>query len=280
MRIIRLEKDVFKTLREIIKEHIDYRKQIISLAKIDSMKNFKGSAFGWLWAFVKPTMTIAVFWFAITIGFRGSKDIDGINCPYILWLVVGMIAWFYMRDMIFAGASCFRRYKYMVTKIKFPVSVISTFVSLSNIGPHLVLMAGVMILFICFGCMPTLYWIQFPFYVLMLFVFTVIWSLFTGLLSAISRDFHNMLKALVSAVFWLSGILFDINTIPYEWIRILFMFNPVTYIAEGYRNCFTRDIWFFEEWQKLLCFLGITIGLLMLTLWLYRQLRKEIPDVL
>ena len=153
---------MFKVLKEIINEHISYKEQIISLARVDIDKNFKGSGLGWLWAFVKPTMTIFVYWFAITIGFRGSKSIDGIVCPYFLWLVVGMIAWFYMRDMIFSGASCFRRYKQLVTKIKFPVSVIPTFVSVSNLCSHVLLMGGVVVLFFCFGFPPSIYWIQLP----------------------------------------------------------------------------------------------------------------------
>ena len=164
---------MFKVLKEIINEHISYKEQIISLARVDIDKNFKGSGLGWLWAFVKPTMTIFVYWFAITIGFRGSKSIDGIVCPYFLWLVVGMIAWFYMRDMIFSGASCFRRYKQLVTKIKFPVSVIPTFVSISNLCSHVLLMGGVVVLFFCFGFPPSIYWIQLPLYTAFMLLFTI-----------------------------------------------------------------------------------------------------------
>lgn len=278
--MFRAGENMFKVLKEIINEHISYKSQITSLAKVDINKNFKGSGLGWVWAFVKPTMTIFVFWFAITIGFRGSKNIDGIICPYFLWLVVGMVTWFYMRDMIYSGASCFRRYKHLVTKIKFPVSIIPTFVSLSNLYSHILLMAGVIVLFFCFGFPPSVYWLQLPLYTAFMLMFTIVWSMATGLLSVVSRDFHNMLKAMVSAIFWLSGILFDVNSIPYEWIRVLFYFNPVTYIVEGYRNCFTRHVWFFEQWQQMLCFLFVLFAFVMLALWLYKRLRKEIPDVL
>ena len=76
------------------------------------------------------------------------------------------------------------------------------------------------------------------------------------------------------------SILFNVKSIPYVWIRRLFYFNPVTYIVEGYRNCFARHIWFFEQWKQLLCFLFVLFVFAMIALWLYKRLRKEIPDVL
>ena len=63
------------TLKEILKEHWLYRKQIVKLAKSDIIKTYKGAALGWLWAIAKPAVTVAVFYFAFTVGLRSSKPI-------------------------------------------------------------------------------------------------------------------------------------------------------------------------------------------------------------
>ena len=124
------------TIKLILKEHWVYKNQILKLAKSDIIKTYKGAALGWIWAIAKPAVTIAVFYFAFSVGLRHSQDVEGY--PYFLWLIAGMIPWFYMRDTLTAGAGSIRKYKYLVTKIKYPVSTIPTYVSLSqfvvNIG--------------------------------------------------------------------------------------------------------------------------------------------------
>ena len=58
------------------------------------------------------------------------------------------------------------------------------------------------------------------------------------------------------------------------------MFNPVTYLVEGYRNCFINKIWFWQEPEKLICFLIVFLVIMIFAIWAYKKLRKEIPDVL
>jgi len=58
------------------------------------------------------------------------------------------------------------------------------------------------------------------------------------------------------------------------------MFNPVTYVVTGYRNIFIDKTWFFEEPKKLVCFIFVTVIMLILAMWAYKKLKKEIPDVL
>ena len=99
-----------KTLIELIKENIEYRGQMWNLAMVHQKKTFRGADMGLLWAFAKPSMYIIVFYVAIVIGFKSSTSLEGLVCPYFVWLAIGMIAFFYMRDMILNGANCFKRY--------------------------------------------------------------------------------------------------------------------------------------------------------------------------
>ena len=65
------------TLKEIISDHIKWRKQILQLAKSNIIKQYRGAAFGWAWAVIRPSITIFVFWFAFSIGLRHGKPVEG-----------------------------------------------------------------------------------------------------------------------------------------------------------------------------------------------------------
>ena len=223
-------------------------------------------------------VTLFVFWFTFTVGLRQGKPIEGY--PYFLWLETGLLPWFYMRDMITVGSGCIRKYKHLVTKMKFPISIIPTFVSISHLLTHLGLVLITIVLFMGFGYMPDIYLLQLPLYTLMMFIFFTVWAIFAGLLSAVSKDFLNLVNALVSAVFWMSGVIFNVNNIESHFIRELYKFNPVTICANGYRYTFIYKKWFFESPMELAGYCFTMVIFVLLALWAYRKLRKEIPDVL
>lgn len=266
------------TFVEILKDHWQYRQQIFKLSISDLKKTYRGAALGWSWAIIKPAVTIFVYWFAFEVGLRAGKDVNGF--PFFLWLLSGLIPWFYMSNMITSGTDSIRKYSYLVTKMKFPISTIPTFVSVSKFLVHMLLILITIGIFVLMGKMPTIYLLQLPFYMLLNVLFFTVFSLLSGLLASMSKDFANLVKSFVTAIFWLSGIVWNINTISIPWLKSLLMINPVTFLVEGYRNCFINQVWFWEQPKRLMYFVIITLVMLILAVWTYKRLRKDIPDVL
>lgn len=267
-----------KDLIKIFKEHIEYREQLIKLAKADIVKTYRGAALGGAWAIIKPAVTIFVYWFAVEIGLRAGRDMNGY--PFFLWLIAGLIPWFYMNDMLTAGTDSIRKNRHLVTKMKFPVSTIPTFVSLSKLAINLVLIVIMLIIFCLSGYTPDIYYLQIIFFIMIGFAFWTVWALFASLLAAISKDFANLVKSFVSAIFWLSGVIWDSEQITIGWIKGILEWNPVTYIVNGFRNSLINKIWFWEQPEKLIYFIIIFTVMILLSLWAYKKVRKEIPDVL
>ena len=264
--------------KRIISEHLQYRRQILKLAKSDLIKTYRGSFLGWFWALVKPAITIFVYWFAFSIGLRSGNSVDGY--PFFLWLLAGIVPWFYINEMFHAGTGSIKKYSYLVTKMKYPVSTIPTFVSLSSLFIHLILLMITICIFWLMGYAPNIYYLQLPYYILMMFLIFLMWDLFSAPLAAFSRDFHQFVKSTTTAIFWLSGILWNVNKIDIPWLRFLLYLNPVTYIAEGFRNCFIYQKWFFEDAKALIGFWTVLIIGTLGAVYTFNRLRKEIPDVL
>ncbi|MDR0851628.1 MAG: ABC transporter permease [Clostridiales Family XIII bacterium] len=265
-------------LINILKDHIKWRHQIFKLAKSDIIKTYSGSALGWAWAVIKPTILILIFWFVFEIGLRVQNGAEGI--PFILWLISGLVPWFFMDEMITGGTMAYLVYSYLVTKMKFPVSTISTFIGVSKLIVNLFLMAIVVVIFCLYGRFPDIYYLQLPFYILLMFLFFVNWALFAAMLSAISKDFMNVVASLVTAVFWMSGVMFNVRGIENPVIKTLLKFDPVTFLAEGFRDVFIYKVWFWDKPYDCAAFAVMLLLMIILALWSYKKLNKEIPDVL
>ena len=265
-------------IKEILKDNFGYRRTIPKLAASDLKKTYSGSLLGWSWAVIRPAILIFVFWFAYSVGLRKGNDKDGF--PVFLWLIAGMIPWYFMRDMLTGGANCIRRFKYLVTKIKFPVSTIPNIVTSSNMVSHMGLVIIMIVLYWVLGFPPTIYYLQLPFYMFIMYMFWTAWALFAGMLSSVSTDFLNLVKSLTQALFWLSGILYDVADLGSATLRKVLMFNPITIIVNGYRDTFMYHVWFWERAESMRNFALLYLVMCLLAIWAYKKLRKEIPDVL
>ncbi|MGI6735753.1 MAG: ABC transporter permease [Anaerovoracaceae bacterium] len=267
-----------KELANIIREHIAWRPQILHLAWTDLKKTFSGAALGWSWALIKPGVTIFVYWFAFSSGLRHHAGIEGF--PFFLWMMAGIIPWFYIREMLNKGTNAMRRYKHLITKMKFPVSTIPTFISLAEMMVHLFLLAITLVLFICWGYTPNRYWIQLPLYLFLMFLFCTGWALFGSVLAAMSQDFLNLVRSFTMALFWLSCIMFPITNIRSQTIVRVMKCNPVTFTVEGYRNCLVHGTWFFEDLSWLAVYLIELVIIWVLAVWTFHRMKREMPDVL
>ena len=262
---------------EILKEHIAYRSQVLKLAWFDVVKTYKGTVFGWIWMLIKPIITIFVYWFAFTYGLKSGKSVNGF--PYIIWLISGIIPWFFMSDILSVGINCLKKNSYLVNKIKFPLSVIPTFDTISKFITHIVLI-GLFTVIYAFGFGIDIYFLQFPFIIVLFFLYWNIFSLGASFLSAISRDFYNLVKSFTTAIFWLSGIMWPISNINNSIINTILLINPVTFFAQCYRKVFVYKEWIWSDSKTLLIFVFVFIFTLLFSKFVYFKTKDEVGDVI
>lgn len=269
-------------LGEILRENFSFRKQIAKLSKSQLIKQYKGAALGPLWAVIRPAMTIFVYWFAFEIGLRKNKPvtINGIETPFFLFLLVGMIPWFFMKDAILDGANCFRKNKQFITKMSFPVSTIPTFTLLADLYVHIGLTAVMYVILLLMGVQPTVYNLQILFYMPMMYLFFLCVSWFTAPLAAVSKDFLNAVRSIIVAFFWLSGIIWNPYGLESPVLRHIVLATPITYFSNGYRNAFLYERWFFTTHYETVCMLLWVVAFAVLGVFTYRRLRRVMPDVL
>jgi len=239
------------------------------------VKANRGTDLGWLWSILKPMLYLVMFYAAINMGFKSSKDIDGIHCVYFVWLATGMMAWRYIQALLSSGASCLTKQSVLIKNTDLPLSIYPLMPVLSEFYIHVVMMTIVIGMALFSGSRPTIHWIQLPFFMLVSMGFVYVWSFIWGMLHVISKDFINIIRAIMPAFFWLSGIFFNSRTRH----SVIFTYNPITFIVEGYRDALCYNDWFWHRMTQVKGFMVVMAILLLIMLLMYRRLKDRIVEL-
>lgn len=253
------------------------RQRVFAMAKVMLEKQYSGSLLGIGWAVVKPSLFIFVYWFAIAVGVRGSQQHDGI--PFILWLIPGIIPWFFLSEAFTTGGMSIRHNSHLVTKLVYPVPTIPVSEVLSLLFVHLIMVAIVTAIFLLTGFGLSIYYLQIFYYLACTLWFALAAAVALSALTAISKDVGHMVRSTIQVGFWLSPILWSADKLDGP-LRVIIKMNPIAYIVQGYRNCFVNERWFFEQWEYGLYFWAVMLVLTLIGSVLFERLQKEFADVL
>ena len=119
------------------------RKLVFSLAKNDFKTKYAGSYFGTVWAFVQPIVTICVYWFVFGLALRNGSD-KGV--PFVLWLIAGLVPWFFIQEGLTGGTNALLEYNYLVKKVVFNIRILPVVKVFSAVFVHCFFVVIVLVL--------------------------------------------------------------------------------------------------------------------------------------
>ena len=229
-----------ETSKNIVVEMIENRKLIKSLAKNDFKTKFAGSYLGTIWAFVQPVVTVLIYWFVFDKALGARASIRGeLPLPYVLWLVAGIIPWFFFSDCISAGTAVLVEYSYLVKKVMFNIDILPVVKVFSSIFVHAFFVVFMLLLFVVFGYMPDIYMLQAVYYSLGVLLFALGLSYFTSAVSVFFPDARQIVNIALQIGIWATPIMWNINDmkekIP-DAAMVILKLNPLYYIVMGYRE--------------------------------------------
>ncbi len=266
-----------KDLARLVRINAQNFTRTYAMAKVTLTKRYSGSAFGILWALIKPMVFVFAYWFAVSVGIRGSKPMGDI--PYILWLIPGIMPWFFISDALTVGGAAIRSNSHFVTKMVYPVATLPVSEVLSLYFVHLMLMGITTVIFLFSGFGLSVYFLQLPYYLLCTLALSVVLAMLLSALTAISRDILQAVKSFITLLFWLTPILWSADKLGSP-LRQIIKTDPIVYIITGYRNAFVYHRWFYQDWRYMIYFWVVLIALALLTSYVYTKLEPEFADVL
>ncbi|MCR5228002.1 MAG: ABC transporter permease [Eubacterium sp.] len=270
----------FFSLIEIPVEIYQNRKLALSLARNDFKTKYAGSYLGMVWAFIQPIVTIAVYWFVFSVGFRAGAVGE---YPYVLFIVVGIIPWFFFSDALNGGTSAMTDYNYLVKKVVFNIDILPFVKVVSALFVHCFFIIFALILSICLGYPPTIYTVQLLYYVVCSVIFVLGLSYLTSSIVVFFRDLGQFINIFILQVgVWLTPIMWNADSMLSPTVHKFFKLNPMYYIVSGFRDSILAHHWFFQGETLLwtIYFWTVTLLVFGLGVKVFRRLKIHFADVL
>lgn len=255
------------------------RKLIWTLAKNDFRTKYAGSYLGIIWAFIQPVVTVMVYWFVFGVVREGTPK----TVPFVLWLVCGLVPWFFFQDALVQSTNALIEYSYLVKKVVFKISILPVVKIIASLFVHLFFVLFTLVLFCCYGYYPDLYALQLIYYSFCAFMLVLALAYSTCAIVVFFRDLSQIISIALQIGVWLTPIMWDFADMginPYSWLARILKINPMYYVTSGYRNAFIDKQWFWEHPWQTLYFWGVTLLLLGLGTRLFKKLRVHFADVL
>lgn len=270
---------MLKSIAYVLRENFTNIYRIFAIAKYEVLADVRDSKLGFFWNFANPTIQVLTYWLVFGVIMPGRSGQDGI--PYICWLLGGTVIWFFISPCITNGCNAIYAKKDIITKMKFPVSILPATVVFKELFNHFCLMIILLITFAMFGFFPSVYWLGLFYYVVCAIVFSIALALLTSVLNMLARDTRKLIMACMRLLLYLTPILWSPDKLDrHPTLDFLMQFNPIDYLAQGYRDCF-----FFHEGiqsfgSQIWIFWGETVLLFVLGSFMMYKFKRRFMDML
>lgn len=260
-------------------ELVQNRTLIGNLAKNDFKTRFAGSYLGVIWAFVQPIVTVVVYWFVFTVGLRQGRPSGH---PFVLWLMAGLVPWFFFSEALNGGTNALIEYNYLVKKVVFNIDILPLVKVLSAIFVHVIFTAFTIVLCWCNGYIPSVYLLQIIYYMICNFLLVLGLAYFTSAVVVFFRDLTQIVNIVLQIGMWMTPIMWNISDIlvNHPTLAKVFKLNPMYYIVDGFRNALLDHIWFWEKPLWTLAFWIITLLFFVIGVNVFNRLKVHFADVL
>ena len=221
-------------------------------------------------------MFIGVLYMIFTLGFRAGSSSGEV--PFVLYLISGMIVWFFFAQNFSAGSNIIKQHSYLLKRINFRLSILPVVKLMSTMIPHAFFVLMAIVLSWYNGFAPSLYTLQLIYYFFAMVMLLLGLGWLTSSTNIFVQDVSKVVKVIVQFGFWLTPIFWNISRVPeaYQWIIKL---NPAFYLVNGYRDSLLHHVWFWEHPYVTLYFWTFTAATLLLGITVFKKLRPHFAEV-
>ncbi|PMB54195.1 ABC transporter permease [Fischerella thermalis CCMEE 5201] len=252
-----------------------------ALVRRDLEARYKGSILGNLWPLLNQLSQLLIYTYVFSIVLKVKLSLKGVpenNFTFGLWLFAGLLPWIAFSSGLIQAANSVVAQPNLVKKVVFPLALLPLVPTLSTFIES------------SFGLMALIFFVAVSTHTLhsTLALLPLIWitqlMLTAGLgylmagLTVFLRDIPQTLGVILNIWLYLTPILYPATAVPETWRNWVFWLNPMTAIAEVYRDLvLVGEVKHWGEW-------GVTTVISAIVFCIgfsvYKRLRPAFADVL
>lgn len=253
----------FKEIKEIFSDIKKSNFLAYQMAKRDIQAQYRQSFLGLIWAFIPIIINSVVWIFLNSSGAVNVTSPEGI--PYSLYVVIGTTIWSIFVESLQSPINSINSGRGIISKINFPKEalLVSGLYKLGfNLALKIVVIFGFLLLF---GITPTSTLIYFPFYLLVITIFSMAIGVLLTPMGLLYTDIGRMITMGAQFLMYVTPVVYMMPKVG--TLKFIFEINPLTYLINDARNSLTgapvQDI-VFAIILLMISFLVLSIGLVIL----------------
>src|SRR5215475_14721187 len=247
-----------------------YRELIRNLVIKDLKLKYRDSVLGFLWSLANPLLLILVYSFVFGHILRGGPP----NLAY--FLMVGILPWNFFAQSLMMSTSSILDNGNLIRKVALPVEVFPIATVLFNLAQYLLaLIVFFPMALLFFKVSITWSWTSFIAILALHILFTVGMCFIVSTATVFYRDVRHFTEILLMLLFWLTPIIYDVQSVPGSLRSVLYM-NPLSYFILAYQNALFYNI--FPSFQEIAFLMSLTVLMFLIGYTFFLRLKNRFAE--
>lgn len=268
---------MFVSIKTVLQELWENKYRLYRLAVYEVKAQNSETMLGVLWNFLNPILQILVYWFVFAIGLNAAVPRGGY--PYIMWMIVGVIPWFYIGNSLMSATGAIRNFAGVLKRMYLPLSIVPVKSILAAFLSHLGAMVIVFVIFFAGGYRLHAGALWLLYFMFCSVVFLVGYALLTSAITVVFKDFQRLMSSVIRLLFYISPIVWAPENLPGK-VQFVLKLNPIAYIISGYRDSILYGSSLAMHWKQGIYFWCVTLLLFAVGCSVHMKFRKEFMDLI
>jgi lipopolysaccharide transport system permease protein len=251
-----------------------YRELFYFLAWRDILVRYKQTAFGIVWALIRPFLTMVVF----TVVFGQLAKLPSEGAPYPILVFSAMLPWQFFSNSLSECSNSLIGNANLLSKVYFPRLVVPTSAVVVSFVDFMISGIILLALMAWYNFVPTWRILTLPLFIGVAFAASMGAGLWLASLNVQYRDFRFIVPFVVQFGLYISPVGFSSTIVPEKW-RFLYSLNPMVGVIDGFR-------WAILGGNSQLYLPGFILSMALVVLllvsgiWYFRKMERTFADVI
>lgn len=212
-----------------------YRELLRNLVLKDLKIKYRDSVLGFLWSLANPLLLILVYSFVFGHMLRAS------SADFPFFIMVGILPWNFFSQSVMMSTGSILDNGGLIRKVAIPMEVFPLATVLFNLAQFLlalIIFFSAALFF--FKAAVAWSWTAFLPVLVLQVLFTLGLCFILSAVTVFYRDVRHFIEISLMMLFWLTPIIYDIESIPMSLRKVVYM-NPLSYFILAYQDALYHD---------------------------------------